>query len=151
MGELLCRLWSSIDGPDLEDPPILVPVPLHHHRRRQRGYNQAELLAQGLAKGLARRTEGARTLRVETRCLRRLRPTLPQTGLDPRTRLDNVRGAFVIAYPECIRKKNVLLVDDVMTTGATVSACAKALKRAGAQRVVVLALARATPQFPDIT
>jgi len=87
---------------------------------------------------------------VETRCLRRVRPTLPQTGLDPRARSDNVRGAFDIASPERVRKKTVLLVDDVMTTGATVSACAEALKRAGARRVVVLALARATPQFPDI-
>jgi len=150
LGELLCSLWSSIGGPDLEDPSILVPVPLHHHRRRQRGYNQAELLAQGLAKGLARGIEGARTLRVETRCLRRVRPTLPQTGLDPRARSDNVRGAFDIASPERVRKKTVLLLDDVMTTGATVSACAEVLKRAGARRVVVLALARATPQFPDI-
>jgi predicted amidophosphoribosyltransferase len=87
---------------------------------------------------------------VETRCLRRLRPTLPQTGLEPRARLDNVRGAFAVTLPERIRMKAVLLVDDVMTTGATVSACAEALKRAGARRVVVLALARATPQFPDI-
>ena len=150
LGELLCLVWSSVAGPDLEDPSILVPVPLHHDRRRQRGYNQAELLAQGLTKGLSRRSKRARTLRVETRCLRRLRPTLLQTGLDPRARLDNVRGAFAVAFPERIRKRTVLLVDDVMTTGATVSACAEALKRAGARRVVVLTLARATPQFPDI-
>src|SRR5215471_18809210 len=60
LGELLCLLWSSIGGPDLEDPSILMPVPLHRQRRRQRGYNQAELLAQGLVKGLARRAQGAR-------------------------------------------------------------------------------------------
>jgi len=150
LGELLCLLWPSIAGACLEDPAILVPVPLHPDRRRQRGYNQAELLAQGLAKGLARRAEGARTLRVEARCLRRLRPTLPQTGLDPRARQNNVRDAFAAGSPERIGKKNVLLVDDVMTTGATVSACAQALKGAGAGRVVVLALARATAQFPDI-
>ena len=129
---------------------MLVPVPLHRYRQRERGYNQAELLARGLAKGLARRNEGARTLRVETRCLRRLRSTLPQTGLDPRARLDNVRGVFEVMFPERIRDKTVLLVDDVMTTGATVSACAEALKGAGARRVVVLTLARATPQFPDV-
>ena len=151
LGELLCCLWPALAGADLEDSSILVPVPLHHDRRRQRGYNQAELLAQGLAKGLARRAEGARMLRVEACCLRRLRPTLPQTGLDPRARQDNVRDAFAVGLPERIGKKNVLLVDDVMTTGATVSACAQALKRAGARRVVVLALARAAPQFPDIT
>jgi ComF family protein len=150
LGELLCSLWSSVGEPDLESPSIIVPVPLHRHRRRQRGYNQAELLAQGLAKGLARHGASARALRVETRCLRRLRPTVPQAGLDPRARLDNVRGAFAAEFPEGTGRNNVVLVDDVMTTGATVSACAQALKRAGARRVVVLALARATPQFPDI-
>jgi predicted amidophosphoribosyltransferase len=87
---------------------------------------------------------------VEARCLRRLRPTAPQTGLDSRARQDNVRDALAVAFPERIGKRNVLLVDDVMTTGATVSACSQALKRAGARRVVVLALARSTPQFPDI-
>jgi ComF family protein len=150
LGELLCLLWSSIAGPAVEDPLIIVPVPLHRARLRQRGYNQAELVAQGLARALARRAEGARMLRVEARCLRRLRPTVSQTGLDSHARQDNVRGAFAVAFPERIGKRNVLLVDDVMTTGATVSACSQALKRAGAKGVVVLALARATPQFPDI-
>ena len=153
LGELLCLLWPSIAGPDLGEPLILLPVPLHRSRQRQRGYNQAELLTQGLAKALARRAvspQGAKTLQVETRCLRRLRPTAPQTGLDPRARLENVRGVFAVVSPEGIREKTVVLVDDVMTTGATVSACAEVLKRAGARRVLVLALARATPQFPDI-
>jgi ComF family protein len=150
LGELLCHLWPYVAGADFEVPSILVPVPLHRDRRRQRGYNQAELLSQGLARGLARRAGGAKTLLVETRCLGRFRSTLPQTGLDPRTRRDNVRGAFSVAFPERIRQKAVLLVDDVMTTGATVSACAQALKRGGARRVVVLTLARATPQFPDV-
>jgi ComF family protein len=153
LGELLCLLWSSMGGPGLGDPSILVPVPLHRYRQRQRGYNQAELLAQGLAKGLARRTVGAKgteTPRVETRCLLRLRPTVPQAGLDPRARQENVRGVFAAVFPERVREKTVLLVDDVMTTGATVSACAETLKRAGARRVVVLTLARATPQFPDV-
>jgi len=153
LGELLCPLWSSIRAPDLENPPILVPVPLHHHRQRQRGYNQAELLARGLAKGLAHRADGpatAKTLRVESHCLRRLRPTLPQTGLDPRARRDNVRGVFAVASPKRIYQRTVLLVDDVMTTGATLSACAEVLRRAGARRVLVLTLARATPQFPDV-
>jgi predicted amidophosphoribosyltransferase len=106
-----------------------------------------------LAKGLARRAdgpEGAKKLQVETHCLRRLHPTLPQTGLDPRARQENVRGVFAVVSPDRIRHRTVLLVDDVMTTGATVSACAEALKRAGSRRVLVLTLARATPQFPDI-
>lgn len=150
LGELLCSLWSSVSGPDLGNLPIVLPVPLHRDRQRQRGYNQAELLAKGMAKGFARRVSaGAEVLQVETHCLRRLRPTVPQTGLDPRARHENVRGVFAVANPERVRGATVLLVDDVMTTGATASACAEVLKREGARRVLVLSLARATPQFPD--
>jgi predicted amidophosphoribosyltransferase len=79
----------------------------------------------------------------------RVRPTLPQVGLSPSARRENVRGVFSVAQPERVRNRTVLLVDDVMTTGATLSACAAALKRAGAARVLALSLARATPQFPD--
>jgi predicted amidophosphoribosyltransferase len=70
--------------------------------------------------------------------------------LDPRARRDNVRGVFAVASTKRIYQRTVLLVDDVMTTGATVSACAEVLRRAGARRILVLTLARATPQFPDV-
>jgi ComF family protein len=152
LGELLCSLWTCVVGPGLRGSPIVLPVPLHPDRQRQRGYNQAELLARGLAKGLARRAvraEDSKPPLVETHCLRRLRPTVPQAGLDPHARHENVRGVFAVSNPERVREATVLLVDDVMTTGATVSACAEVLKRQGARRVLVLTLARATPQFPD--
>jgi ComF family protein len=154
LGELLCPLWSCVVGRGPGGSPIVLPVPLHPDRQHQRGYNQAELLARGLTKGLARRAisaGGAKPLLVETHCLRRLRPTVPQAGLDPHARHENVRGVFAVANPERVREATVLLIDDVMTTGATVSACAEVLKRQGARRVLVLTLARATPQFPDAT
>jgi len=81
--------------------------------------------------------------------LLRVRPTLPQVGLSSSARRENVRGVFSVSQPERVRDRTVVLVDDVMTTGATLSACAAALKRAGASRVLALSLGRATPQFPD--
>ena len=82
--------------------------------------------------------------------LRRIRATVPQVGLSVAARRDNVNGVFSVARPEVVRKRTVVVVDDVMTTGMTLSACAAALKRAGASRVMALSLARATPQFPDM-
>jgi predicted amidophosphoribosyltransferase len=79
----------------------------------------------------------------------RERPTLPQSGLPQGARRENVRGVFAAPRPELIQGRPVLLIDDVMTTGATVSACAAVLKKAGAKEVAVLTLARATPLFPD--
>jgi len=153
LGELLLSSGLSINEVEREVPRVLVPVPLHRSRQRERGFNQAELLARGLARALKRSAGGGparRVLRVETHCLRRLRPTVPQTGLRPRARQENVRGVFAVTSPERVRDRVVWLIDDVMTTGATASACASALKGAGARQVVVLTLARATPQFPDI-
>lgn len=147
LGELLASVWEVVQESSAVDP-ILAPVPLHPSRERERGFNQATLLAHGLRRRLARISK-ASAPRIETRCLRRTRPTAPQTGLSLRARLENVRGVFEVASPERIRGLDVVLVDDVMTTGATVSACAGALKRAGARRVLALTLARATPQFPD--
>ncbi|MGH9353284.1 MAG: ComF family protein [Terriglobia bacterium] len=93
---------------------------------------------------------GSNAPRLATRTLARIKPTLPQSGLHQAARRENVRGVFTVAHPASIRGRSIILVDDVMTTGATVSACAAALKQAGAQDVAVLTLARATPQFPDI-
>ncbi len=149
LGRLLASVWSSDEATRAGEQPLLVPVPLHSSRERERGFNQAELLARGLCRKL-NETCGRRVARVETRCLRRTRATLPQTGLSLQARRENVRGVFAVALPEPIRNREVVLVDDVMTTGATLSACAGALKRAGALRVLALTLARATPQFPDV-
>ena len=89
-------------------------------------------------------------MRLVAGSLRRIRATVPQVGLSVSARRENVRGVFSVGRPEEVRNRTVVVVDDVMTTGATLSACAAALKRAGATRVLALSLARATPQFPDL-
>lgn len=148
LGELLSLTWNPLVENRAGAPPVLVPVPLHSSRRRERGFNQAELLARGLIRKLAR-TGAAPCPRIETRCLYRTRATPPQTGLSLHQRKENVRDVFAVARPERIRDRVVILVDDVMTTGATLSAAAGVLKKAGALQVLGLTLARATPQFPD--
>ena len=117
------------------DFDAIVPAPLYWSRRWDRGFNQADLLA----REVSRRTG----IRVD-RSLLRTRSTPPQAGLSAAERRRNVRGAFRAAGGGAgIRGKRLIVVDDVMTTGATLEACARALKRAGAGEVAVLTLARA--------
>lgn len=113
----------------------VVPVPMQSSKRRSRGFNQAELLARGLAKQLG--------LPLRTRLLRRVSTgILSQTRLRREARLRNAAAAYRTAHPRHIRGKTLLLVDDVMTTGATCETCARLLRQAGAAKVYVLALAR---------
>lgn len=147
LGSLLGSAWDSLTAGVENDRPIIVPVPLHASRQRQRGFNQAALLAEGLRRHLAGTCGGSG---VDTRALLRTRPTPPQTGLSFSARRENVRGVFSVAEPDRVRARTVVLVDDVMTTGATLSSCAAALIAAGARQVLALTLARATPEFPDL-
>jgi ComF family protein len=128
LGALLSRALpreSSFDA--------VVPMPLHWRRRWQRGFNQSELLAR----------EIARRWNVPLcRLVRRQRATSPQAGLTSAERRKNVLGAFAVKNTARLNGMRLLLVDDVLTTGATASACARALKRAGAAHVTFLALAR---------
>ncbi|WP_242390635.1 ComF family protein [Pararhodospirillum photometricum] len=127
--------WMARAGQELLAPgAVLVPVPLHWTRLFGRRYNQSVLLAQALARGTG--------LGVAPDALRRLRRTPPQQSLTREERHDNVRGAFAVARPAVIGDRPVVLVDDVLTTGATAAACARALKAAGAPRVDLLTLAR---------
>lgn len=127
--------WMVRAGADLvADAEVVVPVPLHRWRLFTRRYNQAALLGAGIAK--------AGTLAFAPDALARVRPTVPQGTFDRRARQKNVRGAFAVARPSAIEGKAVLLVDDVLTTGATVGECARALLGAGARSVDVLTLAR---------
>jgi ComF family protein len=112
---------------------VVVPVPLHWRRLWERGFNQSDLLARAVA-----RRYGAPVVRA----LRRRRATATQAGLTNARRRANVAGAFAVKRARAVSGRRVLLVDDVMTTGATASACAGALKRAGSRYVAVLALAR---------
>ncbi|HEV2351511.1 MAG TPA: ComF family protein [Terriglobia bacterium] len=147
LGGFLQTPWNSLVKA-LVDLPILIPVPLHASRKRERGFNQSELLALGLSRKLAK-DSAAGGPRVETHCLHRTRPTPPQTGLSIQARKENVRNVFAVDKPDRIQGRTVVLVDDVMTTGATLSAGARALKKAGALSVLGLTLAHATPHFPD--
>lgn len=117
----------------------LIPVPLSAARRRERGYNQAE--------ELARRLSVARDRPLDT-ALERVRATRPQVGLDRAARHANVRDAFAWRGPP-LRDANVLLVDDVLTTGATADECAAVLKGAGAGWVGLITVARATDRDGD--
>ncbi|MGE3498236.1 MAG: ComF family protein [Candidatus Binatia bacterium] len=117
------------------DHELIVPVPLHRDRLRWRGFNQSAVLARAVGRAAHRP--------VDVMALARTRATVPQVGLDIADRQRNVRGAFSVRRPRAVQDRTVLLVDDVMTTGATADACARALHRAGASRVDVLLLARA--------
>ena len=123
----------------------IVPVPLHASRFRSRGFNQAYLLIRHWPDMARERDGGGLPWQVARGVLVRHRPTASQTGLDRRARARNVRGAFAVSRPEAVTGRRILLVDDVMTTGATVDACARVLRTAGAERVDVLTLARAVP------
>ncbi|HEV8676443.1 MAG TPA: ComF family protein [Methylomirabilota bacterium] len=112
----------------------IVPVPLHPARLAERGFNQAELLAAPCARRWQRP--------LLTRALLRTRPTRPQTELDAASRRRNVAGAFTVGEPAAVAGRRLLVVDDVLTTGATAGAAARALRRAGARAVGVLVLAR---------
>lgn len=127
--------WMARAGADLFDgADALIPVPLHWRRRWSRRYNQSG----ALAKAIGREHE----MPVLHRALRRNRRTAQQMGLSRKERATNVRGAFRVAEREAVAGKRLILVDDVLTTGATVEACTAALLRAGAVRVDVLVFAR---------
>ncbi|MGA7859893.1 MAG: ComF family protein [Terracidiphilus sp.] len=121
---------------------LVVPVPLHQAKHADRGFNQARLLAVGALQSL-RGTHPEWKLTLAPSTLIRLRPTESQAGLTPRQRRLNVRGAFVVSGPDAVTGKHVLVVDDILTTGATARAVALALKRAGAESIWVATLARA--------
>jgi len=125
-------------GPLADTVDMVVPVPLHWRRLAQRRYNQSALLAFGLARSM--------NAPCQPKVLKRVQATQPQARLSRAERLTNVKHAFAAVqhYYAALQNKTVLLVDDVVTTGATVNACARVLKDAGAARVLVVALARTT-------
>ncbi len=132
----LAELLTAAARPTLEEEPwdALVPVPLHPVRLREREFNQAERLA--------RRLGEAAGLPVQSRWLQRIARTHTQTQLSRADRIDNVRRAFQVPERIDLSGARIVLVDDVLTTGATTSACATALRKAGADRVSVWTVAR---------
>ncbi len=119
---------------DFDSTEVIIPVPLHPIKLREREFNQAECLALPISNLLMRP--------VVTDVLYRTRYTRPQMELSAEERFKNVEGLFAIRNSQSVKNKNVLLVDDVMTTGATINACSKVLKESGCSEVNVLVLAR---------
>lgn len=132
MGRLMAEAARTIDA------TMVVPIPLHWTRRRERGYDQAAMLSRHVGRVLE--------LPMERRALRRVRKTRQQATLDNEARQANVAGAFQSG--EIVEGESILLVDDVFTTGATMEAAAGALRDAGAYRVIGLVFAWARPGAP---
>ena len=129
------RLAGIVEqAPEAWRADVVIPVPLHRERRRERGYNQAELIARPLARRLR--------LRLDADALVRTRPRPAQLVLSRSEHWKSVRGAYATREGGRVDNLRVLLVDDVLTTGATLDACARALKKAGAAAVLGLTVAR---------
>lgn len=129
MARYMAPLVRAGDG-----DPVLIPVPLHRSRLWSRGFNQSALVASELSRRLGFRTESM--------TLRRLRRTPPLKGMSPHQRRRTVAGAFKVVDRSAVAGKTVILVDDVLTTGSTADACARALQRAGASHVELITWAR---------
>lgn len=142
LGQMLAEAAESLLTAEPETM-VMLPIPLHASRFRERGFNQAELLAQVAERELHRK--GYR-VELDTTLLLRRRATESQTGLSREQRRENIRGAFMVAAPENLENRTVLLVDDVMTTGATIAECARVLLNAGARSVLAATVARSSKQ-----
>jgi ComF family protein len=129
-GRLAARLADETSRPD-----VIIPIPLHSARLRERGYNQSL----EIARPVARRID----IPLDYLSLVRARATAPQAGLELRERRKNLKNAFVVRHPDRVRGKHIALVDDVMTTGSTAQAAARALRTAGAADISIWVIARA--------
>ena len=139
LGEHLADATAKLDSKEFD---LILPVPLHSKRQRRRGFNQATLLAQQVSKCVE--------VPVGARDCVRVRDTPPQTGLRAAERRKNMAGAFHVPSPQRVKSRRVLLVDDVLTTGATANSCARSLLEAGAEAVWVVTLARVYPRGGDV-
>jgi ComF family protein len=138
LGRMLAESIAAVDSSFEQATVLVIPVPLFKGKRHQRGFNQAELIARAALKGLA---QGER-LQLRPDILLRTRDTHSQIGLTSHQRRENMRGAFEVAHVGDVIGREVLLVDDVYTTGTTASECARVLRRAGAAKVWVATVAR---------
>lgn len=134
-------LTSAIHRLHLGASILVIPVPLHAKKQRQRGCNQSELILRMALKNL-KKMEASADFQLRADLLVRSRETRSQIGLSSHQRRENMRGAFVVRKSEAIRGREILLVDDVFTTGTTVSECCRVLRRAGASKVYVATVAR---------
>jgi ComF family protein len=136
-GVLGGMLADAIRKLEVGTPVSMVPVPLHSSKRRQRRFNQADLIARDALKKLAQND-----FEFAGKVLVRVKPTVSQIGLTRPQRRENMRGAFRVVHPNRVKGRSILLVDDVLTTGTTASECARVLRKAGAGQVWVATAAR---------
>ncbi len=127
---------SAFENSPFQDATVIIPVPLSKKRSLERGFNQAEILAEILAKEFNLKTD-------KQSLARKIHTPMHRAAMDRRARELTVENAFEVTRPKLIKDERVLLVDDVFTSGATTSFCAKALKKKGADKVYVLTIARA--------
>jgi ComF family protein len=121
---------------------LVIPVPMHTAKQRQRGFNHAELLARTAIRELRRR-HPQWNLELDTSLLKRVKVTVSQAGLTNHQRRQNLRGAFFVPFSDRLEGRDVLLIDDIYTTGSTARACSRVLRNAGARSVWVATVARA--------
>jgi competence protein ComFC len=134
LGILLVKYLSHNPRLDMNELEVIIPVPLHRKRERQRGFNQARLLAEIIGRYYDKPVVSA---------LERVKNTKAQFDLPRDERFQNIKQAFKVVDPKSVYNKRILLLDDIYTTGATIAECSRALKIAGARRVEVLTLSRA--------
>lgn len=135
LGNLMGRLHASqlIDSKDFQEIDLVMPIPLHPRKYKERGYNQAALLAEGYAEIF-----GAE---LDLKTLQRKSDTESQTRKSRYQRYENMKGVFVLQHSENVKEKTILLIDDVVTTGATIESSAELLIAAGAKKVLVASTA----------
>lgn len=121
---------------DIKNANFIIPVPIHFVKRLKRKYNQSELLAKEISEKSG--------IKYEPRILKKIKNTLAQEGLSKVHRQKNIKGTFEVdkKYVHLLDKKTIVIVDDVLTTGATVNECAKMLKKCGVEKIIVITLAR---------
>jgi ComF family protein len=142
LGRMLAEAIEPLEGDWEGRVPVVIAVPLHAEKMRQRGFNQSELIAASALRNL-RRKGLLPELSLNITALIRRRATDSQIGMSVEQRQANIRGAFKVVRRDQVNGRDVLLVDDVFTTGATVSECTRVLRRAGAANVYVATVARA--------
>ena len=146
LGRMLAETIAKLEQTMPSGMIAVIPVPLHRHKRNQRGFNQAEMIARLALKELAQ----PKRFELRSGILQRRRETGSQIGLTRHQRHENLRGAFVVSDPTRILNRDILLVDDVLTTGTTASECARVLRRAGAARVWVATVARTLKMYDSV-
>ncbi len=133
--ELLEKLSDMILFDDFRNP-VIIPLPLSHERLRERGWNQSEMIAREL-----KNIDKSKNFTVRTDILKKIRHTPAQTKLSKEKRLKNLKGCFNVSRPEAIKQKNIILLDDVTTTGSTLEEAARTLLKAGAKKVIGITVA----------